>query len=151
MESPHVSLAALEERTIYGLLRVSCDRTISKDIPKLSKEYKAVLGQKGALPFFVLSRNYREKDGVFELLIGGLVEKPGLTALILPAGEYAKITVQPKLGFLWGAAIGEAKRFFYTQWLPASPYRPLNLEYECHTEKSVGRHPSIDLYFAVTK
>lgn len=44
-----------------------------------------------------------------------------------------------------------AKRYFYTRWLPDIPYRAKNIEYEHHTEKSLGRHPEIELFFAVEK
>lgn len=85
----------------------------------------------------------------FELLIAGNFVAPPLAAFTLEAGLYARITVRPKLGFLWGPAVGEAKRYFYTKWLPGSGYAARNLEYELHTEKSVGKAPSIDLLFAV--
>ena len=77
--------------------------------------------------------------------------KDELDRFVLPAGEYARITVKPKLGFLWGVAIGEAKRYFYTKWLPESPFEALNMEYEYHTEESVGKHPSITIVFAVQR
>lgn len=75
----------------------------------------------------------------------------GLEALTLPAGIYARMTVCPWLKCLWGPAIGAAKRFFYTRWLPGSFYGAMNMEYEHHTEKSIGRHPEIELFFAVEK
>ena len=53
------------------------------------------------------------------------------------------------LGYTYDMAVGEAKRYFYTKWLPGSGYAARNLEYELHTEKSVGKAPSIDLLFAV--
>lgn len=101
------------------------------------------------LPLYVLSRNYDPRTEAFELLIAGNFVAPPLAAFTLEAGLYARITVRPKLGFLWGPAVGEAKRYFYTKWLPGSGYAARNLEYELHTEKSVGKAPSIDLLFAV--
>lgn len=77
--------------------------------------------------------------------------RDGLEALTLPAGIYARMTVRPWLKCLWGPAIGAAKRFFYTRWLPGSFYGAMNMEYEHHTEKSIGRHPEIELFFAVEK
>ena len=38
-----------------------------------------------------------------------------------------------------------------TEQRPGSPYEAMNMEYECHTEKSLGRHPEIELFFAVEK
>ncbi len=96
------------------------------------------------LPFFVLSRNYDGRNGSFELFVGGALEKDGLEQAFLPP-------VRPRLGFLWGAAIGAAKRYFYQKWLPQSPYGTLNMEYELHTEKSIRSHPSMDLFFAVKR
>lgn len=57
--------------------------------------------------------------------------------------------MRPKLGILGGPAVGEAKRWFYTRWLPQSPYEAVNLEYELHTDKTVGKHPSVGLLFAL--
>ena len=62
-----------------------------------------------------------------------------------------KVTIKPKLGFLWGLSIGEAKKAFYTKWLPASDYLAHNMEYEYHTENSKGKNPQIDIHFAVQK
>ena len=101
------------------------------------------------LPFFVLSRNYNEQSHDFELFIGSVIDKDGLESYILPANEYAKITVKPKLGFLWGVSIREAKQYFYTKWLPTSSLEALNLEYEYHTEKSTKKQPTIDIIFAI--
>ena len=103
------------------------------------------------LPFFVLSRNYDGRNGSFELFVGGALEKDELEQAFLPPGEYAGMTVRPRLGFLWGAAIGAAKRYFYQKWLPQSPYGTLNMEYELHTEKSIRSHPSMVLFFAVKR
>lgn len=151
MTSPEVNIEYIEQRTIFGLWQKSNDKTTSKDIKVLSKRYhEAVSMPEGkVLPYFVLARNYNEQSRDFELLIGGAIERAGLEPLVLPAGEYAKITVKPKLGFLWGVSIGEAKQYFYTKWLPTSSYEALNLEYEYHTEKSTKKQPAIDLIFAI--
>ena len=103
------------------------------------------------LPYFVLSRNYNEQSRDFELFIGSMIDKSSLESYVLSAGEYAKITVKPKLGFLWGASIGEAKQYFYTKWLPKSSFEALNLEYEYHTERSTEKQPTIDIIFAIRR
>lgn len=148
-----VTLEYLEQRTFFGLWQNSNDRTIAKDIKLLSEKYhRSVSIPKGeALPYVVLSRNYNEQSKDFELFIGSITDKNGLENLALPGGEYARITVTPKLGFLWGASIGEAKRYFYTRWIRENPYEALNLEYEYHTEKSKGKHREIDILFAVLR
>ena len=79
------------------------------------------------------------------------LKKTGWSRRFFPPGEYAGMTVRPRLGFLWGAAIGAAKRYFYQKWLPQSPYGTLNMEYELHTEKSIRSHPSMDIFFAVKR
>ena len=57
--------------------------------------------------------------------------------------------VHPKLGVLWGPSVQEAKHWFHTEWLSESCYEAVGLEYELHTERSVGKHPVVELYFAV--
>lgn len=153
MSSLKVNIEYIEQQTIYGLWRKSNDKTISKDIKALSKQYHAVVSmpEGSVLPYFVLSRNYNEQSHGFELFIGSVIGKSGLESYVLSANEYAKITIKPKLGFLWGASIGEAKRYFYSKWLLENPYEALNMEYEYHTEKAIGKHPVIDIIFAIRK
>ena len=147
MSGLEVNLEYIEQQTIYGLWQKSNDKTISRDIKALSKQYHAVVSmpEGKVLPYFVLSRNYNEQSRDFELFIGSMIDKSSLESYVLSAGEYAKITVKPKLGFLWGASIGEAKQYFYTKWLPKSSFEALNLEYEYHTERSTEKQPTIDL------
>ncbi|MCC8171277.1 MAG: GyrI-like domain-containing protein [Parabacteroides sp.] len=154
MLSLTVEITGKDARVLYGVRSPGNDKTMAAGIRRLSAAYRTVTSsRKGAVwPFFVLTRNYDPQTRNFELFIGSDTPAAGLEAMQLPAGEYAKITVRPVWGFFWGAAIGRAKRYFYTEWLPQSPYRSLNLEYECHTaEKSAGRHPSVDILFAIVK
>lgn len=140
----------MPEQTVYGVFQPSNDRTVAQDIPALSKKYKAViLKRKKRLPYFVVSRDYDEQSGDFTLFTGGLTPHERLSRWVLPQGLYARMLIQPKFGFLWGPAIGEAKRYFYREWLPLSKFRSLNMEYEYHTKKSRGLHPYIMLYFAL--
>ena len=112
MSSLEVNIEYIEQQTIYGIWQKSNDKTISKDIKALSKQYHAVVSmpEGKVLPYFVLSRNYNEQSRDFELFIGSEINKDGLESYVLPASEYAKITVKPKLGFLWGASIDVYKR-----------------------------------------
>lgn len=153
MADLEVTVAQMDEQRVYGLWRKSNDRTLSGDIRILSEKYHATvkIPEGKVFPYFVLSRNYEEQSKDFELLIGSTLCKDGLECFVLPAGEYARITVRPKLGFLWGAAIGEAKRYFYTKWIRESPFEALNMEYEYHTEESLGKHPTITIVFAVQR
>lgn len=153
MKEFDVELESIDETIIYGIWMKSNDKTISKDIQKLSKEYYEVVSknQGEVLPFYVLTTNYKEKTGDFQMLIGGNMERDDLEHYKLKQGKYAKITVKPKLGFLWGTAIGEAKKFFYKKWIPERGYKPLNVEYEFHTEKSLEKSPTVDLIFGISE
>ena len=151
MANLNVEIMELEEKSVYGLWKQSNDKTISKDIDTLSEEYyNTICFSKGTvLPYIVLSRNYDETSRDFEMFIGSTIKNNGLKSLILPAGKYAKITIKPKFGLFWGLSIGEAKRYFYTKWLPTSLYKGINMEYEFHTEKSKDKYPTVDIIFAI--
>lgn len=149
MTDLNVEIVNLEEKTVYGLWMKSSDKTISKDIKTVCEKYHEIAGAEKTLPFFVLSRNYVEETKEFELFAGSTTESVNLEKLILKEGKYVKITVKPKLGFMWGLSVGEAKRYFYQKWLPSSEFKGLNLEYEYHTEKTVSKHPTPDVIFAV--
>ena len=140
-----------EDKTVYGLCRQSNDKTQAKDIPALSKKYYEAVSQNSGevIPFFVISRDYDKATKNFLLFIGGLIESTNLDKFIIPKGLYGKVTIKPKMGFMWGMSIGEAKRTFYMEWLPKSEYTPLNIEYEYHTEISKGRNPQVDILFAI--
>jgi len=142
-----------EDKIVCGLNKHSNDKTQTKDIPHLSKRYyEAVSKNSGeVLPFFVISRNYNINTKDFQLFIGGLVENNNLETFTIPKGVYGKVTIKPKMGFIWGLSIGEAKRAFYMEWLPKSEYTSLNMEYEYHSKISKGKHPQIDIYFAIER
>lgn len=153
MRNSDINVLHLDELKIFGLWKKSNDKTISNDIKTLSEKYHSMvsLPEGKVFPYFVLARNYDEYSKDFEMFIGSTIDKNELESFILSAGEYARITVKPKLGFLWGVSVGEAKRYFYTKWLPESPFEALNMEYEYHTEKSIGKHPTIDIFFAIQR
>lgn len=73
-----------------------------------------------------------------------------LEQFIIPKGKYTKITIKPKLGFLWGLSVGEVKRYFYTNWIKSSKYKPLNMKYEYHTEKSIDEKRTVDIVFSIS-
>ena len=153
MANLEVRVESLEKRTVYGLWKKSNDRTIRKDIASISRMYHEIVAvPKGKiLPYFVLSQNYNAESKGFDLFIGGNIANDNLESYTLPKGTYAIITVRPKMGFLWGLSIGEAKRYFYTKWLLENPYEALNMEYEYHTEKAIGKSPSVDIVFAIRR
>ena len=140
-----------EDIPVYGLSQKSNDKTQAKDIPALAKKYYEAAGKNGGevIPFFVISKDYDTTTRDFQLFVGGWIGNKALETFVIPRGTYGKVTVKPKLGFIWGLSIGKAKRAFYTQWLPKSKYMALNMEYEYHTEISKGKNPQIELLFAV--
>ena len=145
-----VEISEISEVKIYGFSKKSNDKTIAKDIHELSVKFYGIMNKKPVIPYFILSKNYDIKTKDFEMFIGSIYENTLFTQYIIPEGKYAKITVRPKLGFMWGLSIGEAKRYFYTIWLKNSKYEPLNMEYEYHTEKSIGKKPAIDILFSIS-
>ena len=138
-----IEIVDISETKIYGFSKKSKDKTISKDINELSAKYYDIIKERPVLPFYVLSKNYNEKTKDFEMFIGSKYENAIFEQYIIPKGKYAKIKIKPKLGFLWGLSIGEAKRYFYTKWSKNNKFKPLNMEYEYHTEKSIGKKPTI--------
>ena len=151
--SYEVALTKQPRQMLYGLHKNSGDKAQSRDISCLSKQFYAHIGAKPemVLPFYVVSRDYDAAAEAFTLFIGDDGSNRGLEQEVLPAGIYAKLELRPRLGFLWGHSVGRAKRWFYTQWLPGSGYEAVNLEYELHTKKSVGKHLAVDLLFAIRR
>jgi hypothetical protein len=143
-------MEAKDIQILYGLWTNSNDRTISKDIKKMVKQYYEIINNEKALPFYVLSKDYDQKTKNFKLFIGGIIENNGLDKVILEKGFYAKIKIKPKLGFIWGISIGEAKRYFYTKWINENKNIQINnMEYEFHTKESIGKNPFIEIYFSI--
>ena len=151
MQNTEPALASCEQKTLYGLRRPSNDKAQRHDIPELCAQLCKSSGSKRVLPLYILSREYNPKSGYFTLFVGTENPTDGLEKEILPAGLYAEIEVRPLLGLFWGTAIGRAKRWFYTVWLPKSEFIPRGFEYELHTEKSIGCCGSISLLFAVER
>jgi len=150
MTKLNVEILEIDKITIYGLAKMSNDKTVAKDINELAKQYKDIVKKEKVLPFFVLSKNYNEQTKDFDMFIGSTVESKELEQYIIPKGKYAKIIIKPKLGFWWGLSVGEAARYFYTNWIKSSNYKSLNMEYEYHTEKSIGKKPTIDMIFSIS-
>ena len=144
-----VEIIEISEITIYGFWKKSNDKTISKDINELSAKFHSIIKEKPVIPFFVLSKNYNEKTRDFDMFIGSIYENTLFEQHIISKGKYAKMTIRPKFGFIWGLSIGAAKRYFYTKWLKNNKYKSLNMEYEYHTEKSIGKKPTIDIIFSI--
>ena len=140
-------------QTLYGFHKRSGDRAQGRDIPSLAKRFHECVGvEPGTLvPLYIVSRNYTAADRAFTLFVGDDGSNRGLEQEILPAGTYAHLELRPRSSLLWGLSVGRAKRWFYTRWLPESGYEAADITYELHTQKSMGRHPAVDLLFAVRK
>jgi hypothetical protein len=140
-----------KDTLVYVVGQKSNDRTQAKDISALAKKYREAVGKNSGVvvPLFVISKDYDENTKDFHLFIGGLNKNESLEAFVIPKGLYGKTTIKPRFGFMWGLSIGDAKRAFYTQWLPKSNYTALNIEYEHHTEISTEKKPQIEILFAV--
>lgn len=143
-------IVTLPARTVYGLSMPSADASLPRDIPKLTKSVRAVLPEgTPQVPLYVIYTGYDPAARTLTLAIGAETDAPGLVPITLPQGQYARVTVRPLLGVLWGPAIGKAKGDFYGKWLPTSAFAARNMEYEHHTQASLGKRASIDLYFAI--
>lgn len=146
-----VAVRQMPGRVLYGVWGDSSDRRQARDIPRLSKLYRGLSGTraKDTRAFYVLSKDYEEAEGTFRLFIGGEEKAVGMGDAALPAGPYAEVVVRPKLGFLWGPAIGAAKHAFFGAWLPTSGYQAADIVYELHDQRTQGRGASVRLYFAL--
>lgn len=153
MEARQVQLVERAEECIYGLEMETRDARLHRDIPELTRRYRACTGRNArrALSLYVLTRDYAPESGRSTLFIGGRLPGEGLQALRLPGGLYAKLEIRPRFQFLWGAATGSAKRWFYTRWLPQSGFEARNLEFELHAARALERRPSAELYFALKR
>lgn len=97
MTNLEVELTVIEEQTIFGLSKPSNDRTVAGDVRTLSAGYHDLLGKASGeiLPFFVLSRNYDEASGDFELSVGGLPEAEGRKKFCCPPVNTPKSPSSP--------------------------------------------------------
>jgi predicted transcriptional regulator YdeE len=138
-------------------------RSVYRDIPRLGKRWGAfkktavIPNRKDPWAFVAVSKDHDQRTGTWRYLMGDVVTSietvpPELVSFAIPAGTYAVFTLRPRNRFAWGMTIGMAKRHIYTEWLPASGFKPGSLvsDFELHDERSTPRRgASIDLYVAV--
>ena len=117
MANLEVKIESLEKRTVYGLWKKSNDRTIRKDIASISRMYHEIVAvPKGKiLPYFVLSQNYNAESKGFDLFVGSNIANDNLECHTIPSGNYAIITVRPKMGVLMGTFHRRGKTIFLHQ------------------------------------
>ena len=149
---PQVEIRVLNAGKLHGFLGQTTPETLRKDIPALSARYQSLLESRAGhlLPLYVLTRD-PDPSGRCTLFFGGPKPHPGLESIEMPAGPYARIVVRPKYGLFWDKAIAETKQWFYSQWLPNSPYRALDIIFEHHTEHTTAKQPTLELFFALEK
>ena len=149
---PTVEIRNLKAGRLHGCMKQSSAETRKADIPELSTRYHEVLEMKPGhvLPLYVITKD-RDAAGKHTLFIGGEKVEAKLDTLSMPEGPYARRVIRPKFSIFWAPAINEAKQWFFGEWLPASNFEFINLEFELHSEKSVGKMPTLELFFAMRK
>lgn len=149
---------------VIGVAVRTNPKSVFKDATELGKVYEQVKkagiisNKKEPWAFAALSRNYQE-DGSWEYLMGDVVTAldiipEGLLGCEIPAGLYARFSIQPRFAFLWGPALGLTKKFVFSEWLPSSDVvldGSVVGDFELHDARSLGRNPEIDLYVSIRK
>ena len=149
---PTVEIRMLKAGRLHGFMKTSSAETRKTDIPELSTRYHDALEMEPGhvLPLYVITKD-RDDAGRHTLFIGGEKVDEKLDTLSMPEGPYARMVIRPKFSIFWAPAIAEAKQWFFSEWLPASGYEDINLEFELHSEKSVGKMPTLELFFGLKK
>lgn len=138
------------------------DRDIYKDVGRVSARFNEIK-KKAPVPNLKqpwasinISRDYDGESRTFTYIVGDQVQRidaipEGLNAYQIPAMTFAVFPVRPKSRIAWGITMGRTKRYIYTEWLPESGYQVRDSigDFELHDERSLGRHPEIQLYVAV--
>lgn len=147
---------------LAGLEIKTNDRAIYKDVGIVAAEFNRIK-QEHPIPNLKdpwaavnISKDYNPAEKTFTYIVGEVVTEvgeipEGLKYFEIPAATYAVFKIKPKSRFAWGITMGRTKRFIYAEWLPASGYKPLGAidDFELHDERSLGKHPEIQLYVAI--
>lgn len=143
---PTVEIRLLQAGRLHGCLTETTAASLPQAVPATSDRYHKIVNFRPGriLPLYVLTRGST-------LFVGSTKQAEGLQSISLPGGPYACITIRPKYGLFWAKSIAETKSWFLHEWLPASKYRPIGLEFELHSERTVGKNPTLDLFFALEK
>ena len=148
---------------IVGMAVDTDVKNIYRDVPRLGKRFvnykkeNEIPNKKHPWVFTAVSKDFDEDRQTFTYIIGDVVTSfadipTGLITFEIPALTYAVFPIRPKNRLGWGIAIGAAKKFVYTNWLPNSGYQSAGLidDFEYHNERSISkRNPEIDLYVAI--
>ena len=160
---PHIVTLSSPIKMIGVSSRVN-EKNIYREAQALGQRYenikaaKIIQHKKEPWGFVAISKSFAE-DGSWEYLMGDVVDDfeivpEGLNAFEIPAQSYARFSLRPRWIWAWGLAMGLLKKYIYTQWLPASEYKPDNAlvgDFEYHDQRSLAKRPEIDLYVAIRK
>jgi predicted transcriptional regulator YdeE len=147
---------------VVGLEISTDDKKIYEDVAKVAgrfdsiKKSSPIPNLKEPWSSINISKDYNPEQKTFTYIVGDAVTAidsvpEGLKAYEVPPLTYAVFRIRPKSKISWGITMGRMKRFIYSEWFPSSVYRPSASfgEFELHDERSLGKHPEINLYVAV--
>ncbi len=147
---------------VIGLEINTDDKAIYKDVLKVATQFNAikknypVTSLKEPWASINISKDYNPEKRTFTYVVGDVVNvidsiPPELNSYEIPPLTYAVFPIRPKSKIAWGITMGRMKKFIYTEWLPNSDYRPSDSfgEFELHDERSLGKHPEINLHVAI--
>jgi predicted transcriptional regulator YdeE len=151
-----------ESIKMIGVSARMTPKTVFRDSQILGQRYNQVKtaglvhNKKSPWAFVAISKDFSE-DGAWDYLMGDVVTDlenvpDKLLPFEIPAGTYAKFSLQPRSVALWGFALGMLKKFIYTEWLPNSNYLLNNQilgDFEYHDQRSLAKKPEIDLYVSI--
>lgn len=147
---------------IVGISVDTNDKDGNRDMSQLGKDFSQVKGsikhKKEPWQFVAVSRGISKKTGAYNYFMGDVVtsfeDQPDeLETYEIPQIIFAKITIKAKNRMSWGLEMIKMKKHFYSVWLPNSKYKESKTigEFEMHDERSRGKKPEMDMYFAVRK
>ena len=147
---------------VIGLEINTDNKAIYQDVAKVANQFNEIKKSnpipnlKEPWAAINISKDYNPEKGTFTYVVGDVVDRidtvpPGLKPYEIPPLNYAVFPIRAKSKIAWGITFGRMKRFIYSQWLPNSKYYPSDSfgEFELHDERSLGKHPEINLHVAI--
>lgn len=147
---------------VIGLEINTDDKSIYQDVAKVANQFNSIKktypisNLKEPWSSINISKDYNREKRTFTYVVGDVVSvidyiPQGLKSYEIPPLTYAVFPIRPKSKIAWGITMGRMKKFIYTEWLPNSDYSPSDLfgEFELHDDRSLGKHPEINLHVAI--
>jgi predicted transcriptional regulator YdeE len=147
---------------VIGLEIKTDDNAIYQDVSKVANQFNEIKKSyqipnlKEPWASINISKDYNPETKTFTYIVGDVVNvvdtiPPGLKSYEIPPLTYAVFPIRPKSKIAWGITMGRMKKFIYTEWLPNSNYSPSESfgEFELHDERSLGKHPEVNLHVAI--